>query len=93
MTSFVLNGELTTVEADADTPILWVLREHLDKMGTKFGCGAGLCGACTVLLDGKATRSCLLPLSSVGGCDVNSRVSVAYGELFAIDIWTLRIPS
>lgn len=67
MTSFILNGESTNVDADPDTPILWVLREQLQKTGTKFGCGAGLCGACTVLVDGNATRSCLLPLSSVAG--------------------------
>ena len=67
MTSFILNGENISVDAEPDTPILWVLRDHLNKTGTKFGCGAGLCGACTVLLDGQATRSCLLPLATAAG--------------------------
>lgn len=67
MASFILNGEPTTVDAASDTPVLWVLRDHLNLTGTKFGCGAGLCGACTVLVDGEATRSCLYPLAAVEG--------------------------
>ena len=59
-----INGETRAVEADADTPLLWVLRDHLGMTGTKFGCGIGQCGACTVHLDGTATRSCLLPLEA-----------------------------
>lgn len=55
------------MEVDADTPLLWVLRDQLDLVGTKFGCGIGMCGACTVHVDGLATRSCSMPVSSVSG--------------------------
>jgi isoquinoline 1-oxidoreductase alpha subunit len=61
-----VNGLKRTVDVDEDTPLLWVLRDELDLKGSKFGCGVGLCGACTVLLDGEAMRSCLTPISSVG---------------------------
>ena len=60
-----VNGTRTTVEAHPDTPLLWVLRDRLGLRGTKFGCGAGYCGACTVHLDGQAVQSCLLPVSGV----------------------------
>src|SRR5215472_11755147 len=62
-----VNGTDRSVDVDADTPLLWVLRDELSLTGTKFGCGLGLCGACTVLLNGKATRSCVVPVSSVAG--------------------------
>jgi isoquinoline 1-oxidoreductase alpha subunit len=62
-----VNGKAVSVEAQADTPLLWVVREHLKLTGTKYGCGAGLCGACTVHLDGAAVRSCQTPLSAVAG--------------------------
>jgi isoquinoline 1-oxidoreductase alpha subunit len=55
-----------TVEAPADTPLLWVVRDHLGLTGTKFGCGMALCGACTVHIDGQAARSCITPISAVG---------------------------
>jgi len=58
-----INGNKISIEADTDTPLLWVLRDDLNLVGTKFGCGIGQCGACTVHLDGVATRSCLLPAS------------------------------
>jgi isoquinoline 1-oxidoreductase subunit alpha len=67
MLTFNVNGVDHSVEVEADTPLLWVLRDELGMTGTKFGCGAGLCGACTVLLEGRAARSCLLPASAVGG--------------------------
>jgi len=65
MASFTLtvNGRKVTAEADPETPLLWVLRDTLGLTGTKFGCGASLCGACTVHLDGRAIRSCMTPLS------------------------------
>lgn len=61
-----VNGVMRTVDVDGDTPLLWVLRDELDLKGGKFGCGVGLCGACTVHLDGEAARSCLTPISAVG---------------------------
>jgi aerobic-type carbon monoxide dehydrogenase small subunit (CoxS/CutS family) len=62
-----VNGRSTEVDAAPDTPLLWVLRDHLAMTGTKYGCGIALCGACTVHIDGVATRSCVLPLSAVAG--------------------------
>ncbi|MCE7991751.1 MAG: (2Fe-2S)-binding protein [Roseivirga sp.] len=64
--SLNINGQQKTVEADPDTPMLWVLRDLLDLKGTKFGCGIAQCGACTVHLDGTAVRSCSVPVSAVG---------------------------
>jgi isoquinoline 1-oxidoreductase subunit alpha len=64
---FTVNGKPARVDAAPDTPLLWVVREHLKLTGTKYGCGAGLCGACTVHLDGAAVRSCQTPVASVEG--------------------------
>ena len=72
MASLLLNGKSVTVDAPPDTPLLWVLRDHLQLTGTKFGCGAAYCGACTVHIDGVATRSCVLPLSAAVGKRVTS---------------------
>lgn len=65
--TFTLNGKSTTVEVDPQMPLLWVLRDTLNMTGTKFGCGMALCGACTVHINGEATRSCITPISSVAG--------------------------
>ena len=62
-----INGKALQVDATADTPLLWVLRDHLGLTGTKFGCGMALCGACTVHVDGKAVRACVIPISTVAG--------------------------
>ena len=71
-TQLSLNGHMFTVKSDPDTPLLWVIRDELGMTGTKFSCGAGLCGACTVHLDGAAVRSCQTPLSAVGGRKVTT---------------------
>jgi aerobic-type carbon monoxide dehydrogenase small subunit (CoxS/CutS family) len=65
-----VNGKMMSVEADPDTPLLWVLRDHLDLVGTKFGCGVSECGACTVHLNGEAVHSCYIPISNVGDSKV-----------------------
>ncbi len=65
--ALTVNGKAVGVEAEPDTPLLWVVREHLKLTGTKFGCGAGYCGACTVHLDGKAVRSCQITVSAAAG--------------------------
>src|SRR4051794_20107154 len=67
MIALSVNGQPVTVDAEADTPLLWVLRDFLELTGTKFGCGMALCGACTVHVDGTPTRSCVTPLSAVAG--------------------------
>ena len=74
MAAFTLNinGKSHEVDVAPDTPILWVLRAHLDMVGTKFGCGIAQCGACTVHLDGTAIRSCSLPVSSIGGAKITT---------------------
>lgn len=70
-----VNGKNVAVDVDPRTPILWVLRDHLKLVGTKYGCGIAQCGACTIHLDGAAVRSCVLPVSSVG----NRRITTIEG--------------
>ncbi|WP_374957498.1 (2Fe-2S)-binding protein [Gilvibacter sp.] len=70
--SLKINGETRTVNASPDTPLLWVLRDELDLVGTKYGCGIGQCGSCTVHLDGNAVRSCQLPISSLEGKEITT---------------------
>jgi isoquinoline 1-oxidoreductase alpha subunit len=72
MTTLQINGKSTTVDAADDTPLLWVLRDHVGLTGTKFGCGMALCGACTVHLDGAPVRSCQVPLSVAAGKKVTT---------------------
>ena len=72
MASFIINGESVNVDTHPNTPLLWVVREHLKLTGTKFGCGVGQCGACTVHIDGAATYSCLTPVSAVEGREITT---------------------
>ena len=72
MISLEINGKRYEVDVSADVPLLWVIREHLRLTGTKFGCGVGLCGSCTVHLDGKAERSCITTVGSVKGRKVTT---------------------
>ncbi len=72
MTSITLNGKAVTTNAPTDKPLLWVLREDYNLTGTKFGCGIAQCGACTVHVNGAATRACVLPLSAVAGAQVTT---------------------
>ncbi|MFT3965213.1 MAG: (2Fe-2S)-binding protein [Sphingobium sp.] len=75
--SLTVNGSERTIDADTEKPLLWVLREDMKLPGTKFGCGAGLCGACTVLLDGQAVRSCQTPIGEAAGHAVTTIEHVA----------------
>jgi len=67
MIKLTINGRTRQVDVEPDMPLLWVLRDELDMKGTKFGCGLGQCGACTVHVNGEATRSCVMPVSAVAG--------------------------
>jgi len=67
-----VNGKPQTVDIDGDTPLLWVLRDELELKGAKFGCGMGLCGACTVHINGNPTRSCVTPVSAVGNAQITT---------------------
>lgn len=80
MTTLNVNGQEHTVEADPDTPILWALRDMLGLTDTKFGCGVALCGACTVLLDGQAIRSCSTPISAVEGRSITTVGAITDGS-------------
>ncbi len=72
MTTFTINGRRVTTDIDPDTPLLWVIRDEIGLTGTKFGCGIGMCGACTVHVGGRATRSCITPMGAVDGADVTT---------------------
>jgi aerobic-type carbon monoxide dehydrogenase small subunit (CoxS/CutS family) len=84
MTELRLNGKAITVDASPDTPLLWVLRDHLGMTGTKFGCGIAACGACTVHVNGRAVRSCTLPVSSIDGSSVTTIEGLGAGALHAV---------
>jgi isoquinoline 1-oxidoreductase subunit alpha len=94
MISFTLNGEERQVDVAPDTPLLWVIRETLGLTGTKFGCGAAQCGACTVHVDGTAQRSCVTPVEMVAGSDIVTIEGLAGPEAEAVQAaWvSLEVP-
>ena len=86
-----VNGRTHNVDVEGDTPLLWVLRDTLGLTGTKFGCGVAQCGACTVLLDGNALRSCTLPVSALGNSEVTTIEGVTGREAEAVQrAWVAR---
>jgi isoquinoline 1-oxidoreductase alpha subunit len=91
MTTITVNNRMVDVDAVPDTPLLWVLRDHLGMTGTKFGCGMALCGACTVHVDGAATRSCVLPLSAVAGKSITTIEGLSVGSSHAVQKAWLEI--
>ena len=80
MTTLQVNGRAQRLDVDPSTPVLWALRDSLGLTGTKFGCGAALCGACTVHVDGQAVRSCVTPISSVEGKKITTIEAVTGGD-------------
>lgn len=72
MIKFTLNGKDVALDVDPDTPLLWAIRDEVGLKGTKFGCGIGMCGACTVHMDGFATRSCVMPISAAEGTEITT---------------------
>lgn len=80
MVSFKVNSEEVSFDGDADTPLLWVIRDYLRLTGTKYGCGIGQCGACTVHVDGAAQRSCITPVSTIDGQDITTIEGLALSE-------------
>ena len=95
MASINVNGRDFEVAAEPDTPLLWVLRDTLGMTGTKYGCGVAMCGACTVLIDGQATRSCQFPLESVGRSRITTIESIEEDEIGrkVVDAWVdIQVP-
>jgi isoquinoline 1-oxidoreductase alpha subunit len=91
VTSITINNHVLDVNAAADTPLLWVLRDHLSMTGTKYGCGMALCGACTVHIDGVATRSCVLPLRAVAGKSITTIEGLSSDRSHAVQKAWLQI--
>lgn len=77
MLQLIVNGEAREVDVDPETPLLWVIRENLNLSGTKFGCGAAQCGACTVHINGVPMRSCVMPVSAVSGAEITTIEGIA----------------
>ncbi|CAG9166260.1 (2Fe-2S)-binding protein [Cupriavidus pampae] len=89
MTTLNINGKTLDVDADPSTPLLWALRDNLGMTGTKFGCGMAACGACTVHINGTATRSCVMPISAIAGVRVNTIESIGDDKIgrAVLDAW------
>ena len=83
MISFKLNGQTVNVDAPGDTPLLWVVREHLKMKGTKFGCGMGLCGACSMLIDGVSSRTCIMPVQAVANRNITTIEGIGNPEMMS----------
>ena len=101
MIEFTLNGETVRTDEDPNTPLLWIVRDQFGLKGSKFGCGAGLCGACTMHVDGAAVRTCILPVAAVAGQDITTiegigspdalhPLQVAWND-FAVPQWLLSV--
>jgi isoquinoline 1-oxidoreductase alpha subunit len=90
-TTFTLNGRPATLDADPTMPLLWAVREVAGLPGTKFGCGMALCGACTVHVDGNATRSCVMPLSAVAGREVTTIEGLQGGPVKAVQAAWIKL--
>ena len=84
MIKLTINGKPQSIDVESDTPLLWVLRDEVGLTGTKFGCGIGVCGACSVLLDGELTRSCVLPVSAVAGKSVTTIEGLSLDRTHAV---------
>ena len=80
MISFQVNSENVSFEGDESTPLLWVLRDHFNLTGTKFGCGIGQCGACTIHVNGRAQRSCITPVSTINGKSITTIEGLTAGD-------------
>jgi isoquinoline 1-oxidoreductase subunit alpha len=91
VTSITVNNQVLDVDAAADTPLLWVLRDHLAMTGTKYGCGMALCGACTVHVDGVAMRSCVLPLRAVQAKSITTIEGLSKGRSHPVQKAWLKI--
>jgi isoquinoline 1-oxidoreductase alpha subunit len=94
MIELTINKQSQTLDIEEDTPLLWVLRDELHMTGTKFGCGIAQCGACTVWIDGQATRSCVLPIGALEGKQIETIEGIEGKEINALrDAWTeLGVP-
>ncbi|PLS21099.1 (2Fe-2S)-binding protein [Neptunicoccus cionae] len=94
MIEFEINGKPVSVDADPDTPLLWAIRDEIGLTGTKFGCGIGMCGACTVHVGGRATRSCITPVSAVEGTSITTIEGLSPQDNHPVqEAWrNLRVP-